>query len=259
MTATTITFDPKDLVVKVKAMYRQVAEDPHGPFHFEMGRALAERLGYPPAELDRVPTEAIDSFAGVGYHLDLAELKEGETVVDLGSGSGLDAFVAALRVGAGGKVVGVDMTDEQLAKAERLRDEGGFGQVTYRKGYVESVPLAAGFADVVISNGVFNLAPDKGTVFREIARLLKPGGRLAVSDIVTESELPDSVVCNSSLWAACIGGAMQHDSYRQAIEAAGLEVRTVRDNPRYHFISEDAKGAQARWGVKSISLLAVKP
>jgi SAM-dependent methyltransferase len=114
-------------------------------------------------------------------------------------------------------------------------------------------------ADVVISNGVVNLAPDKAAVFREAARLLKPGGRLAIADIVTELSLPDSVICNATLWAACIGGAMQQHNYNGAIEAAGLQVTAVRDNPEYRFISENAKGAQQKWGVKSISLLAVKP
>ena len=123
---TSINFDPKELEIKVKAMYRSVAENPHGDFHFEMGRALAERLGYLPADLDRIPAEAIDSFAGVGYYFHLADLKEGETVVDLGSGSGMDSFIAALKVGARGKVFGIDMTDEQRAKAERLRVRDGF-------------------------------------------------------------------------------------------------------------------------------------
>jgi SAM-dependent methyltransferase len=254
-----VLFDPLDLENKVKAMYRQVADDPHGDFHFEMGRALAQRLGYPTTELDRIPAAAIDSFAGVGYHLDLAKLKAGETVVDLGSGSGMDTFVAALRAGADGTVIGIDMTDEQLAKAERLRAAAGFTQVRYRQGYIEDVPLPDGVADVVISNGVINLAPDKGAVFREIARLLKPGGRLALSDIVSGRELPESVSGDSTLWAACIGGALPEAGYRQAIEGAGLKVRTVQDNPRYHFISEGAQGAQTQWGVKSISLLAVKP
>src|SRR2546422_5242139 len=159
--AATLAFDPKDLESKVKAMYRSVAENPHGEFHFEMGRALAERLGYPPADLDRIPAEAIESFAGVGYYFHLAGLKQGETVVDLGSGSGMDTFVAALKVGSGGKVVGVDMTDEQRAKAERLRDRDGFKNVTYVKGYIENVPAPAASVDVVISNGVINLATDK--------------------------------------------------------------------------------------------------
>lgn len=256
--STITTFDPKELESKVKAMYRTVAENPHGEFHFEMGRAMAERLGYAPADLDRVPAEAIESFAGVGYYFHLADLKGGETVVDLGSGSGMDTFVAALRVGSRGKVIGVDMTDEQRAKAERLRDRDGFLNVTYIKGYIEDVPLPDGVADTVISNGVINLATDKSKVFREAARLLKSGGRFAISDIVTEAQLPESIVCNSTLWAACIGGAAQQESYRQMIEAAGLRVENLEDNPQYQFISDNAKGASRKFGVKSISLLAVK-
>ena len=255
---TAITFDPRELEAKVKAMYRSVAEEPHGEFHFEMGRALAERLGYAPADLDRIPAEAIESFAGVGYYFHLADLKEGETVVDLGSGSGMDTFIAALKVGRTGKVIGIDMTDEQRAKAERLRDRDGFRNVSYLKGYIEQVPLPDGVADVVISNGVVNLATEKGSVFREAARLLKSGGRLALSDIVTEVQLPESIVCNSTLWAACIGGAAQQTNYRSQIEAAGLRVVKMEDNPQYQFISDNAKGASKKFGVKSVSLLAQK-
>jgi ubiquinone/menaquinone biosynthesis C-methylase UbiE len=252
------TFDSKDLETKVKAMYRSVAENPHGEFHFEMGRALAERLGYAPADLDRIPAEAIESFAGVGYYFHLADLKEGETVLDLGSGSGMDTFIAALKVGAHGKVIGVDMTDEQRAKSERLRDRDGFRNVTYKKGYIENVPVPDASIDVVISNGVINLAPDKAKVFSEAVRLLKPGGRLAISDIVTEVQLPESIVCNSTLWAACIGGAAQQDDYRAQIAAAGLRVVKVEDNTAYQFISDNARGASKKFGVKSVSLLAVK-
>jgi len=257
---TTITsFDPKELESKVKAMYRSVAEDPHGEFHFEMGRAMAERLGYAPADLDRIPAEAIESFAGVGYYFHLADAKPGETVVDLGSGSGMDTFIAALKVGPRGKVIGVDMTDEQRAKAERLRDRDSFLNVTYVKGYIEQAPLPDGLADLVISNGVINLATDKSKVFGEAGRLLKSGGRFAISDIVTEVQLPESIVCNSTLWAACIGGAAQQANYQQMVEAAGLRLVKVEDNPQYQFISDNAKGASKKFGVKSISLLAVKP
>jgi len=247
-----------ELEEKVKSMYRSVALEPKGEFHFEMGRGLAERLGYPVKELDRVPGEAIDSFAGVGYYFDLAQLKPGEKVVDLGSGSGMDSFVAALEVGSGGSVTGVDMTDEQLAKAERLRAAAGIRNATYRKGYIEATGLPDAVCDAVISNGVINLAADKNVVFREVARLLKRGGRLALSDIVTEVQLPDSISLNSTLWAACIGGAMQVKSYLAAIEAAGLRVRKVKDNPQYRFISDNAQGATRKFGVKSISLVAVK-
>jgi SAM-dependent methyltransferase len=256
--ATITKFDPKELESKVKAMYRSVAENPHGEFHFEMGRAMAERLGYAPADLDRIPAEAIESFAGVGYYFHLADPKLGETVVDLGSGSGMDTFVAALKVGPRGKIVGVDMTDEQRAKAEQLRDRAGFLNVTYVKGYIEKAPLPDGLADVVISNGVINLATDKSKVFREAVRLLKSGGRFAISDIVTEVQLPESIVCNSTLWAACIGGAAQQGDYRRMIEDAGLRLVKVEDNPQYQFISDNAKGASKKFGVKSISLLAVK-
>lgn len=260
MTSTsTVAFDPKELELKVKAMYRDVAEHPHGEFHFEMGRALAERLGYPPLDLDRIPAESIESFAGVGYFFHLAEVKEGETIVDLGSGSGMDTFIAALKVGPSGKVIGVDMTDEQRVKAERLGERGGFKNVTYLKGYIENVPLADASVDVVISNGVINLATDKDKVFQEAARLLKPGGRLALSDIVTEVKLPESIVCNSNLWAACIGGAAQQNDYRSIMESASLRMVKFEDNPAYQFISDNAKGASKKFGVKSVSILAVKP
>ena len=260
---TAIALNPKRLDVaaleqKVKSMYRDVALDPHGEFHFEMGRVLAERLGYASADLDAIPAPAIDSFAGVGHYFDLAALAPGETVVDLGSGSGMDAFVAARKVGRDGRVIGIDMTDEQLAKAERLRAAAGFVQVEFRKGYIESTGLAGQSCHAVISNGVVNLAPDKRVVFREAASLLKRGGRLALADIVTEVQLPEGITCNATLWAACIGGAMQVGDYVAAIESAGLRVHTVRDNPAYRFISDNAQGATRKYGVKSVSILAVK-
>jgi SAM-dependent methyltransferase len=260
---TVLALTPKRLDVaaleqKVKSMYRDVALDPHGEFHFEMGRALAERLGYAVADLDAIPAQAIDSFAGVGYYFDLAALRPGETVLDLGSGSGMDTFVAALKVGRGGRVIGIDMTDEQLAKAENLRAAAGVAHLEYRKGYIELTGLAGASCDAVISNGVVNLAPDKHAVFREAARLLKRGGRLALSDIVTGSQLPEGITCNATLWAACIGGAMQVDDYVAAIESADLRVRSVRDNPAYQFTSDSAQGATRKYGVKSVSILAVK-
>ncbi len=243
---------------KVVDMYRRVANDPAGKFHFEMGRALAERLGYRPRDLDRVPAEAVDSFAGVGYHFGLADLQEGERVLDLGSGSGMDTFVAALKVGDMGKVVGIDMTDAQLEKAEKLRTRDRFETVSYVEGRLESLPFEDDAFDVVISNGVINLCADKGVVFKEIARVLRTGGRLALSDIVSRSQLPESIVCDSTLWAACIGGAMQIDEYRLAIKMAGMRVDTVEENAQYQFISGGARGATADYGVHSVSLVATR-
>lgn len=257
--ATTARLDVDDLRGKVQQMYDAVARDPHGDhFHFEMGRTLAERLGYTAIDLDRVPPPAIDSFAGVGYYFDVAALQPGERVVDLGSGSGMDSFIAALHVGAGGRVTGVDMTDAQREKAIGLAQGAGLTQVEFRAGLIEDVPLEAASADCVISNGVINLCPDKERVFAEVARVLRPGGRLAIADIVTDLALPANVTCNATLWAACIGGAAQRDDYRRAIENAGLRVTTIRDNPAYAFLSKSAQNASRDYGVKSISLLAIK-
>lgn len=252
------SLDTAALEAKVKAMYRDVACAPDGEFHFEMGRALAERLGYAKNALDRIPADAIRSFAGVGHYFDLAAPQPGETVVDLGSGSGMDSFIAALAVGPSGHVAGIDMTDEQLAKAERLATEGEFGNASFRKAYIDATQLDEASCDLVISNGVVNLAPDKAAVFREAARILKPGGRMALADIVTDVQLPDGISCDATLWAACIGGAMQEGAYLAAIEQAGFHVVSHRANTEYRFLSSNATKAAQKFGVKSISLLAVK-
>ncbi|HEY7486184.1 MAG TPA: methyltransferase domain-containing protein [Streptosporangiaceae bacterium] len=247
-----------ELAAKVKRMYRQVAENPHATYHFELGRSLALRLGYAADLLDKVPAQAVDSFAGVGFFFDLAELHDGETVLDLGSGSGMDAFYAAQLVGSAGRVVGVDFTAEQLDKAGRLAAATGFGQVAFREGRIESTPIDDETVDCVISNGVINLSPDKAGVFAEAARVLRPGGRVAIADIVTERKLTDAIVADADLWASCIGGAAQQDEYRRAILEAGLHIIKTRDNP-YEFISDQARNASGKFGVKSISLLAGKP
>jgi arsenite methyltransferase len=251
--------DVDDLRAKVQRMYEAVACDPcGGPFHFETGRALAERLGYPPAQLDRIPGPAVDSFAGVGYFLDLAALEPGERVVDLGSGSGMDSLLAALQVGAAGRVTGIDMTDAQRDKATRLSREAGLAQASFRGGSIEDLPIGSGEVDCVISNGVINLCPDKARVFAEAARVLRRGGRLAIADIVSDVALPATIACNATLWAACIGGAAERGSYVRAIEAAGLRVVTARENAAYTFLSRSATAASREYGVKSLSLLAVK-
>jgi arsenite methyltransferase len=256
MSTTTKRLDTGELEERVKQMYEEVALEPEREFHFETGRPLAERLGYPAADLDRIPAGAIESFAGVGYFLDLAAIESKDTVLDLGSGSGTDSFLAALAAGPSGRVIGVDMTDKQLAKAERLARQAGFGNTEFRQGYIERPPVEDATIDCVISNGVINLSPDKQAVFAAAARALRPGGRVALADIVSAKQLPEGVTCDASLWAACIGGAMQSDDYRSAIEAAGFEIETWRENNAYRFVSERADNATQKYGVTSISLLA---
>jgi ubiquinone/menaquinone biosynthesis C-methylase UbiE len=185
-------------------------------------------------------------------------LVAGERVIDLGSGSGMDAFAAAHLVGPSGRVLGVDFTVEQLAKARRLAGGAGLDHVEFGEGRIESLPAADESFDCAISNGVINLSPRKEQVFAEAARVLRTGGRLAIADIVTERPLTAAIVANADLWASCIGGAAQQDSYRSAIEAAGLSIAVIRRNP-YEFISERARNASAKYGVNSISVLAVKP
>ncbi len=255
---TTLQVDRAELETKVQAMYRDVAENPHGEFHFEMGRVMAERLGYRPTDLDRIAPESIDSFAGVGYYFQFLDDLQGARVLDLGSGSGMDSFIASLLTGPTGSVIGLDMTASQRAKAESLRRRQGIANLTYVRGYIDDAPFEDGSFDVVISNGVINLAADKPQVFREIARLLRPGGRLAIADIVTDVELPETISCNTTLWAACIGGAWQIDQYKQAIERAGLRIVAEQLNEQYRFLSDNAQGATRKFGVKSISLRADK-
>ena len=250
--------DKTALENKVKAMYIAVAENPEKEYHFEMGRKLAEKLGYQTDDLDQIPQAAVASFAGVGCYFPLANIKNGEKVLDLGSGSGMDAFIAQLKTGNRGQVTGIDMTTAQLEKAERLASENNIENVSFIKSYIETLPIDSDSYDVVISNGVINLSPEKPKVFEEIARVLKKGGRMTISDIVTEHQMPASITCNATLWAACIGGAMQEDEYFEAIEQAGLKITKNVQNPEYQFISRSAIGASKKYGVKSISVLAEK-
>ena len=188
----------KDEIVR---MYQEVADNPGSEFHFFHGREAAERFGYAREWLDRAPAGAVASFAGVGNPHERSDLRPGETVLDLGSGAGLDAIIAAWGVGSGGKVIGVDLNPSMCLKAQAHAAAGGTAMECH-KGRMEDIPVADSSVDVVISNGVINLSFRKRRVVQEIFRVLKPGGRLSITDIVSAKQLSQSIVNDPKLWAS---------------------------------------------------------
>jgi SAM-dependent methyltransferase len=190
------------------------------------------RLGYAPQDLDAVP-EGANLGLGCGNPVALASLQPGETVLDLGSGAGFDAFLAARRVGPTGRVIGVDMTPEMIQRATALAATHGYANVEFRLGDIENLPVADASVNAIISNCVVNLSTDKARVFREAHRVLKPGGRLMVSDLVLERPLPEAISQDLDAYGACIAGALLRADYLAAIEAAGFEAVSVVGERRY--------------------------
>lgn len=185
----------------IRREYAEVATNPSKGFHFHTGRPLARLLGYSEALLDGIPEEAVESLAGTGNPFAMGPLAPGERVIDLGCGAGLDTLIAARMVGPAGAVLAVDMTPEMIEKAQRSAAAMGLANIDFRLGYIENVPAPDGWADVVISNGVINLAPDKKRVFAGIHRLLKPGGRIQIGDIIVQKAVPDSAKRKIELWS----------------------------------------------------------
>jgi SAM-dependent methyltransferase len=189
----------------------------------------ALQLGYSPEDLNKAP-EGSNLGLGCGNPVSAARLQAGEVVVDLGSGAGFDAFLAAAEVGAGGRVIGVDMTRQMLERARGNAEKSGAANVEFRQGYIESLPLGDGVADVILSNCVINLSPDKAAVFREAFRVLKSGGRLVVSDIVLRGRLPEKVLQSAAAYVGCVAGALQAEDYLEAIRKAGFEAVEVLED-----------------------------
>lgn len=215
--------------------------------------ARAKATGYSLEELEHVPSTAFMGL-GCGNPVALADLKEGETVLDLGSGGGLDVFLAALKVGEGGRVIGVDMAPEMVELAKKNAEFGGFTNVEFRIGEIERLPVEDASVDVLISNCVINLSPDKETVFKEAFRVLKPGGRLLVSDIVTEGKLPDDVRNDMEAWAGCVAGAMDKKEYLDTIWRAGFREVAIVGERRY----SDAGDPRLAGRIISAQIRAVK-
>jgi SAM-dependent methyltransferase len=200
--STELPVDPIALREEVKSKYREVAENPHGEFHFHTGRRLAKQLGYDSAVVDEMPDAAVESFAGVANPFSLRRLKSGEKVIDAGSGAGFDCFIAAEQVGRSGRVIGIDMLQEMLVKSRDSARKMDLDNVEFREGLLEQMPVEDGWADVVISNGVINLCADKKGVFQEIWRVLRPGGHLQFADIANGKTVPASAVRSIDLWTA---------------------------------------------------------
>jgi arsenite methyltransferase len=184
----------------VREEYEAVALKPEQGFHFHTGRPLAQKLGYEETWLRGIPERSIESFAGTGNPFSMGVIQPGEHVVDVGSGAGIDSLIAAHMTGVDGQVIGVDMTPAMLQKARKSIAEAGLKQVEFREGFGEELPVPDEWADVVISNGVLNLMPDKSVVLREMHRALKPGGRLQIADIMVQKEVPESAKRNLELW-----------------------------------------------------------
>jgi arsenite methyltransferase len=201
-------------------------------------RETAQNLGYKAEDLRAIPDATLSSFAGCGNPLAIEEMREGEVVLDLGSGAGLDCFLSAAKVGPWGKVIGLDMTKEMLSKAEATRKELGLKNVEFRMGELEKMPVEDSSVDVIISNCVINLSPEKEKVFREAYRVLKPGGRMMVSDMVLEKELPPEVRKDPLAWASCIAGAVLEKEYLGMMEKAGFrDIEVLSRTSRKQVIS----------------------
>lgn len=231
------TGDPESLVDKVRERYGQIARSeqqgccsrPASTSCCGPKKSTTLGLGYNEADLDSVP-KGSNLGLGCGAPIALLDLEPGETVLDLGSGGGFDALIAAQKVGEGGKVIGVDMTPDMLALARKNAAEAGASQVEFREGRLESLPVDDGSVDAVTSNCVINLVPDKGQVFGEIARVLKPGGRLVISDVILDGELPASVAEDLEAYVGCVSGAMGRDRYFDILDRNGLgDVEVLSD------------------------------
>jgi arsenite methyltransferase len=257
-----ITDDKRDIILgAVRRMYTDLAREPSRGFHFPTGRSACEFEGYDPELLDRVPAEALASFAGVNCPFRAEVIKPGQVVLDIGSGSGTDTLIASLLVGPEGEVIGLDMTRAMRERLEANARKMGAANVRVLEGNAEEIPLPDASVDVVTTNGVLNLVPDKARAVTEIARVLRPGGAVQVSDIVL-SETP-SEACRSQpeLWAECIVGATREDEYLDLFRRAGLEEPEILSRLDYfaHAPSEETRKVADSFGARAIVFRTGKP
>ena len=218
-----LNLNVEELRDSIREEYSAVANEPQRGFHFHTGHKLAGILGYQDKWLEGLPAGAIESMAGTGNPFSLGELKPGEYVVDAGSGAGADSLIAAQIVGSSGKVIGVDMTPEMLSKARHNALEAGITNVEFREGYLEALPVPDAWADLIISNGVLNLVPDKEAALLEMFRVLKPGGRIQIADIALQKPVPEGSKSDVTLWTGCIAGGLLKAQLERKVMAAGFK------------------------------------
>ena len=242
-------------------MYTEVASHPERPFHFPVGRNACELVGYPPSVLAGLPGSAVESFAGVGYPFAAGGIRRGETVLDIGSGSGTDTFIAARLVGSGGRVIAMDLTDAMLGKLARTAVASGVGNVSLLKATADEIPLPDASVDVVTSNGVLNLILEKERAFSEIHRVLKPGGGLQLADIALGKPIGDACRDDPRMWAECVVGAVLEPDYLEMLRDAGLQEPRVLGRLDYFSASgsPETREIARSFGALSLVLHADKP
>ena len=249
----------KEIKEVVKGRYAQIAKQDQQSCCPSCGCGVsllsqAEVIGYSREDLEHIPEEAIMGL-GCGSPTATADLKAGEVVLDLGSGAGVDVFLAANKVGPTGRVIGVDMTEEMVSKAKSIAKNHGYHNVEFRLGEIENLPVEDESVDAIISNCVINLAPDKSKVFQEAYRVLKPKGRLTISDIVSEGAFPDEIKNDPDAWAGCIAGALEQQEYLEKVKEAGFENVQVLSSKEFYIEGEES---QALTKLLSITVKAYK-
>lgn len=257
-----ITSDQRDVILDaVRVMYTAVADQPGRTFHFPTGRPACEFVGYPAEQLDRIPATAVESFAGVGYPFAAEVIADGDTVLDVGSGSGTDLLLAALLTGPGGRVIGLDMTAAMRRKCLANARALGLDNVEVLEGNAESIPLPDASVDVVTSNGVINLVPDKNAAVGEMFRVLRPGGRVQLADIVVRNLPSNECRAQPQLWAECIVGATTEEDYVDKFRRAGFtDVHRLRSLDYFAASSsESTRRTAGGFGAHSVVLRAARP
>lgn len=249
MSPSTNALDDVSILDAVQELYEEVAAHPTEEFHFPTGRSSCLVLGYPEEELDALPDNAVEPFAGVGYPFLADVIEPGDTVVDVGSGSGVDAMIAARKTGPDGRVYGIDMTPAMIDRAEENVRETNIDNVELLAGQAEDLPLEDESVDVVSSNGVFNLVPEKETAFREVYRVLEPGGHIQIADIVLSEPVSAEAKSDPELWAECIVGAEPTEVYLDLIRSAGFKDVTVIDRLDYFARSPNQSTRKAAKGL----------